>query len=500
MNHASAHIPNSDRWSLSLGMSLAAVALGYAIQLGDGTYSPAALGWLTAGLVCAVAGLALPKIAPLERIARRWMPGVFLVGLILQSAMLHLKAPAPALAFEGQGASPETLAPFILLLDGLIVLAAAGLSLAPAAGPLGRKRPWLMLALFGLCGLWILRMTPNASIDVFSMQQESAEAMLQGRNPYAITLDDPYDGRMPEYYGPGMTVGGRLQFGLVYVPMTLWLDLPAYWIARDVRYGLWAALLATGALMIGRRGRAETALLAPARPGRELAAGLSGRSDMVWIAPAAAAMLLLTPRVFLVLRCAWTEPMVLALLAAVVAAAMRRSPRTPWLLGLLLASKQYAPPMFVLALVLLMPRPWRWWTVWAWTWRAGTAAMAATLPMVLWDPSAFWHSAVTFHLHQPFRTDALSYAVWWLDIGGDRPGAGLGFLAMALGMALSLWRCPRTPAGFAAAVAMTYFPFFAFNQQAFANYYFLIIGAMWLSVAAMCADSATDPPIAAVPA
>ena len=38
--------------------------------------------------------------------------------------------------------------------------------------------------------------------------------------------------------------------------------------------------------------------------------------------------------------------------------------------------------------------------------------------------------------------------------------------------AVSLWRLPRTPAGFAAAVALTFFAFFAFNKQAFCNYYF----------------------------
>ena len=43
--------------------------------------------------------------------------------------------------------------------------------------------------------------------------------------------------------------------------------------------------------------------------------------------------------------------------------------------------------------------------------------------------------------------------------------------------------CPRTPAGFAGGVALVYFAFFAFNKQAFENYYFFVIGALCCAVA-----------------
>ena len=60
----------------------------------------------------------------------------------------------------------------------------------------------------------------------------------------------------------------------------------------------------------------------------------------------------------------------------------------------------------------------------------------------------------------------------------------IAFVAGALASALAVWRLPSTPAGFAAAVALTYLAFFAFNKQAFSNYYFFVIGAMCCAVAA----------------
>ena len=53
-----------------------------------------------------------------------------------------------------------------------------------------------------------------------------------------------------------------------------------------------------------------------------------------------------------------------------------------------------------------------------------------------------------------------------------------------IGSALALWRLPRTPAGFAMAIAVTFIGFFVFNKQAFCNYYFFVIGALCASLAA----------------
>ena len=64
------------------------------------------------------------------------------------------------------------------------------------------------------------------------------------------------------------------------------------------------------------------------------------------------------------------------------------------------------------------------------------------------------------------------------------PPAWPAFVLAPLALAVGLWRAPRTPAGFALAVALTFLVFFAFNKQAFVNYYFFLVGALCCALAA----------------
>jgi hypothetical protein len=91
---------------------------------------------------------------------------------------------------------------------------------------------------------------------------------------------------------------------------------------------------------------------------------------------------------------------------------------------------------------------------------------------------------VTFQFLQPFRPDSLSYLAWYARIAGTQPASWVGFVMMFAAMAAVIWRAPRTAAGFAAGGATILFAFFAFNKQAFCNYYFVVVGALWCAVAA----------------
>ena len=59
------------------------------------------------------------------------------------------------------------------------------------------------------------------------------------------------------------------------------------------------------------------------------------------------------------------------------------------------------------------------------------SASAVTLPLVLWDVRAFWHSVFEVQFAMPYRADALNFMAWW---GSFRPGwigpAWLGFAAL----------------------------------------------------------------------
>jgi hypothetical protein len=58
-------------------------------------------------------------------------------------------------------------------------------------------------------------------------------------------------------------------------------------------------------------------------------------------------------------------------------------------------------------------------------------------------------------------------------------------LVLAAGAAmLGVWRLPRTAGGFATAVTFTFLVFFAFNKQAFCNYYHFVIAALCCATAA----------------
>ena len=67
--------------------------------------------------------------------------------------------------------------------------------------------------------------------------------------------------------------------------------------------------------------------------------------------------------------------------------------------------------------------------------------------------------------------------------GGDVPG-WLPFTAAGLAVLLCLVVAPWTPSGFALSTAVALFVFFILARQAFPNYYFLIVGALAIAIAA----------------
>jgi hypothetical protein len=217
-----------------------------------------------------------------------------------------------------------------------------------------------------------------------------------------------------------------------------------------------------------------------------------------------------------VLEAGWIEPVVILALALTVfvacrwgpvtsrqqTASRRVAPTTPirpdsppgvtvqtasWLwpavaAGLLVATKQYL--VLVVPLLMLLPVGGGWKT--RLKFLAATALVAAvmTLPPALPDVGAFVRSAVTLQFHQPFRADALSFLVPIAATIGHTPPTWIAFAAAFAVIAFALWRAPRTPTGFALATAAVFFAFFAFNKQAFCNYYHFVIAALCCALAA----------------
>jgi uncharacterized membrane protein len=180
----------------------------------------------------------------------------------------------------------------------------------------------------------------------------------------------------------------------------------------------------------------------------------------------------------------WIEPVLILNFSLVMFCACRWRPGLPYALGLFLATKQYA----IVALPVLpllfdpqhreekLPRA---------ILRMAAVLAIINLPFFLWNPAAFVRSLVTAHYLQSFRPDALSYSAWiYRCTGGFILPMWVALLAVIVASAEALWRGVRSPAGFAAALTLVLLVFFAFNKQAFCNYYYFLMASAWWSVAA----------------
>jgi len=325
---------------------------------------------------------------------------------------------------------------------------------------------WLFLVVHAAVTVALLRSAP-AHMDVAVFLRDGAVAVLHGHNPYSMTFPNIYSPALTElFYGRGVVVDGRITFGFPYLPIALLVAIPGQ-LLGDVRYSQLVAMVVTALVL------------------RRLASDRVGR--------AAAVLGVAAPAAIPVLTGAWTEPILVALLACLVLALQRRRHAfVAVFLGLFVVSKQYV----VIAIPII-------WLIRQWLTRrvilisVGVAAVA-TLPFLLIDPAAFWKTIVQYQLIQPFRADSVSLLVSSVNTFSWPPpwtygalpllGGGLTALAVAL-------RAPRTAAAFAAGVGLTLLVTILLSKQAFMNYYFLVSGAFLIAAVAWpTRPEPTNPP------
>jgi hypothetical protein len=443
----------------------AATLIGLALQIRSGHYQPVALLLVAFALVATALGVRARPLPFLREGDPPVLERVAVLG-VAASLVAHVIRP-PGIHLDVSGFLARVPFSLGLLAVGLLVAAAVRYPAQTA-----RIRLPALLSLFLLLGAWVIEHSPSPRIDVFTVQRDGIAGLLAGHNPYSLTFPDIYGATSP-YYPPGFVVDGRLQFGFTYPPQSLLLGVPGAVLAGDFRYSQLVALTVAGGLMAATQ--------------RTLVGFL------------AAALLLFSPRTFFVIEQSWTDTYVVALLAVLVFCAVRAPRAVGVALGLFLVSKHYlflALPMLWLlrhqlgrgrrlAITLLT---------------AFVVGAAITLPLALRDFPAFWHNLVTVQTQMPFRLDSLSFTAALARLTGQPFSSTLGFLAWLVGAAVALRRCPATPAGFSAGLTLSYFAFFAFNRQAFCNYYFFILGALCVAVAATPAPQAGGRPASASPA
>jgi hypothetical protein len=430
------------------------VLLGQAIATGQRGFSPVALGLVGTAIAVAMAALFLPASGDGARAASAGR-----VVLAVGVALAFWRLPLIDLFLEFPVGRPR-LAPFVLPAAIAAVLSACVVlrwprAVQPACLP-------IVLVAFALMGAFYLTLSPDPKIDVYNFHRFGCQALLDGHDPYAITIPDPY---VPpsHFYAPGVEVGGRILCGYCYPPLTLLMSLPAYVAWGDPRLADLFAWTAAAAVV---------------------AYGFPRRRDRGRTGDGPALLLLFTPGVFLQLQACWTESLVALLLATTAILAARRQLRAAAVAaGLLLASKQYVP-LASPALLLLIPRPWRSAAAARWVGLAMAAGLIVTLPFVLWGPAAFLHSLTVMNVGV-VRNDAMSFLPMLIRATGRRPPLLVcPALAAVAASVVLVWRSPRTAAGFAVGVGLTLTCAFAVSPLAFGNYYALAAAAFCVAAAA----------------
>jgi len=245
-----------------------------------------------------------------------------------------------------------------------------------------------------------------------------------------------------------------------YPPETVYANALSWWAFKDVR-SVWLLCDLLGALCIYVVGR------------RMSGDGRGGRfCELTMLA------FLFLPRSLFVLEQSWTEPLCVATLGGLAVALTRRTHRL-WrgiLMGLFLSSKQY---VVLAALPLLRLRRCRLaeWVV------AAVAGVLLVIPFAVWNWGALFHDVLGFFLKSEIRPDALSVAGGLKRFGIELPWWAVTPLWLG-GLGFFTWKMKRTLAGMLFSTASIWLFFFLLGKQAFMNYWYLIMYALLLGVAA----------------
>jgi hypothetical protein len=428
---------------------IASGLLGLAVAMNNGHYSRPGLLLVFAALALLITTLRAPWPDAVEQAGRAYLGQA--LGAVVAVGFVALAVLRPCIYM-----SPDTsLAGFRA---GIILAALLTLTYAGPRGLAPRLRFPLILAVFLALGVWTIRAVPSPHIDVWHAQQRAVELLLGGQNPYTAYYPNIYGDL--RYFGWGSLKDGRL-YSITYPPLVVLLGVPGWLLLGDVRLSLLAAVAGAAAVAVatGRR--------------MGLPAG--------HVAELAAVALLFHPRAFFLIEQAWVDPyMALGAAAVLWALASERGRALRILLALYLNAKQHA---FLWLPLLVAPRRLRWRDALA----AGALGAIVVLPFFAWSPEGFWRGVFLIQLTNPFRTDALSALTAVARATGIHLPSIVGFAAAGLVTAYAIRRRRHMPGQEALGGAVMYLAFFAFNKQAFLNYYWLVGAFLMLATTALAA-------------
>ncbi|MEX2187231.1 MAG: glycosyltransferase 87 family protein [Pirellulales bacterium] len=419
------------------------VLMGFILRMTHGMFHPTMV-WTLAGVLTCVGYLAFrPGAAAF--VSERSSPAGTLAAVLFASAIML--AMNPLLITAKPGAALMTVAYSSFVLSIVAGMYCIGHFCSP------RFPRGVAMTLLAACfvSLFVMRVgsviaAPAPQIDVFVTNSLACEYFLDGKNPYAQTYPDIYEGA--KGYEPGF----------FYWPAYLYVATPFYALG-DIRFAVVAGDLLTAAFIVVLLRRA----------------GLKG--DAVWLAPLA---WLACPVSLMVLELGWIDPLLVTIGAGLAASlASRRLVLSGVAIGLLAATKQYG------ALAGMVTLAWIWANERRQVPRALAAAAATFVvlvgPFVLADWRGFYESTVAVYINTAMRLDALSLLVWakrvmQIDVGG---GWLLGaYLAIVVVACWRLGQSLTSPRDWAGVVAFAYGAIFLLAKLAFCNYYYFV--SFWM--------------------
>jgi hypothetical protein len=434
----------------SVYLALAIVILGLGVNVNQGNFSVLAMFCLIVSILAAIMALlrennSLPRT--IEGFRLEW--AMIFACAVFQFIMVILYP-------FGSKMHIETTLPLYLFMTIILILALLLLLVMSKQGNMAKNWPFLLLIFIQmLIGIFLITTLSKPGIDVLRFQEGAISALLDGINPYDIYYPDLYPPAASTlFYAPGLSVKGVLQFGYPYLPLTFLSSLPGA-LLGDVRYASLIAMILSGILITFAR---------------------LGRLSKV-----AAVFLLFTPIFPLMLYCGWTDVYPVLMLALVWFCHNRSRRFLPYAVGLLLVSKQYMVLIAPLT-ILLLPHPWSLRNIISFAWRAILTGMVITLPLALWNIHAFLKSAIFLQFYQPFRWDAMSFLVLAKPHNPSN-WVWMPFALVFITIIGLIWVGKRKTINFPLAMGITMLIFFTFSKQAFANYYYLVVGTLCCALA-----------------
>jgi hypothetical protein len=329
----------------------------------------------------------------------------------------------------------------------LLALLIAAVHLSPAWGKVLLRRGVFLLAVAAAFGfrIWLPIVFPNTAVDTFTVSQESAQHLLEGKNPYNTPVSEAER---------GTNRFGYLVRAYDYLPANLYLQTAAYGLTGDVRYVyvFAEAVVALAVWLLARRRWEE------------------GVAELVCL------LFLYHPCGLFVLEQAWTDPLILLAFALyLLLREGRRDSLASAAYGYMLSLKQYL--VFFFVQWFFLERRWRQVLI------AVAVGGLTAAPFLIADWRSFVREGVLFVvLEVPFRPDSLTlFGFLWERFGIQPPPAWsftVGLLITVI-LLVPLRRMPRLR-GYLFAVTTTTFGLFLFGSQAFCNYYYTVGGLLLL--------------------